>query len=100
MRVTIALGAFLFIAACATGGSRGKVENGLIDFGLSEERAECIANELDDRLDRSDMADVAYFLEGINDASSAGGALDALLEIDNPRAATAIGRAGLACAFG
>ena len=90
----------MFMTACATGGTRGQVENGLIDFGLSKERSECIADELDDRLDRSDMADVAYFLEGINDASSAGGALDALLEIDNSRAAAAIGRAGLACAFG
>ena len=100
MRAAFALILFLGASACATAGARGQIESRFIEFGLSKERAGCLAYELDERLDRGDMADIAYFLDGINGASSPGGALDALLEIDNPRAAGAIGRAGLACAFG
>lgn len=91
------LGLALF--ACATLSPRVRIENRLEQFGLSQQRAACMADELDGRLDRSDLADVADFVGNLNHATSAGGALDALLAIDNPRAAAAIARASIACAF-
>jgi len=93
------LGAFLMVAACATVSPRLRIEDRLFELGLSQERAECLADQLDERLDRRDLRDVADFLADLNDAGSAGGALDALLSIDNPRIVASIGRASVACAF-
>lgn len=91
--------AALALAACATVSPRKRIENRLIEFGLSEQKAECMGNELDDRLDRGDLKDVADFIGNINDATSPGEGLDALLSIDNARAAAAIARASVVCAF-
>lgn len=71
-----------------------------MEFGISPKRADCLAGELSDRLDRQELSDVAEFLDNMNRASSAGGALDALLKIDNPKAAAAVAGAGISCAFG
>jgi len=87
------------LAACATTGSRSTIAKRFEDFGLSSARANCLAAELDEDLDRSEMADVANFIGGLNEATSAGQALDALLDIDNPQIATAIAGASIACAF-
>ena len=89
----------LMMTACATISPHARIENRLIEFGFSEERADCLAEELDDRLDRSDLEAVADFIGDLNAASSPGETLDALIGIDNPRAAAAIARAGIACAF-
>jgi len=89
----------LLAAACATVSPRVRVEESFIDFGLSQERASCLANELDERLDRGDLADVADYVSGLNRVDTPRQALDALLRIDNPRAVGAIGAAGIACAF-
>ena len=70
-----------------------------MEFGLSHDRASCLASDLDERLDRSDLKDVANFVGELNEAASPGQSLDALLSIENPRAATAIARAGISCAF-
>lgn len=90
----------LFASACATISPRVRIENRLQELGVSENRSECLASELDERLDRSDLESVATFVGELNEATSAGETLDALLSIDNPRAASAIARAGLSCAFG
>lgn len=87
-------------AACATMSPAARVKSQLVALGVSEPRAECLAGELKDRLDKSDLDDVANFLEDLNRAQTPGNTLDALLKIDNPRAAAAIASAGLACAFG
>ena len=89
----------IFAAGCATLSPRSRIEQRFIEFGLSPERAYCLADELDDRLDRQDLNAVADFVGGLNAASSAGEALDALLSIDNARAASAIARATVSCAF-
>lgn len=99
LKKLILLAAALSLASCATVSPRKRIENRLVEFGLSEDKAECMGNELDDRLDRSDMQDVADFIGNINEASSPGEGLDALLSIDNARAAGAIARASVACAF-
>ncbi len=93
------VGAGLIIASCATISPRVRIENRLVEFGFSEERADCLADEMDERLERSDLEAVADFIGNLNAASSPGETLDALLGIDNPRAAAVIARAGIACAF-
>lgn len=98
-RSGILIGLSLLAAACATVSPRARVEDRFVEFGLSRERAGCLADELDQRLDRNDLAAVADYVGGLNAVTSAGEALDALLRIENPRAVAAIGAAGVACAF-
>lgn len=98
-RFAALFGAFLMIAACATLSPRSRIETRFVELGLSPARAACLSDELDSRLSRDELRDVANFLTDLNDAGSAGGALDALLAIDNPGVAASITRAGVACAF-
>ncbi len=100
MRLTVVVALILFIAACATTSPRAQIADRFVEFGVSQERADCLASELDERLERDDLNDVADYIGGLNEATSAGEALDALLRIGNPRAAAAIARASLACALG
>lgn len=91
--------AFLMVTACATLSPRAEIESRFIEFGLGADRAGCLADELDERLNREDLNAVADFVAGLNAASSPGQALDALISIDNPDAAAAIARSTIACAF-
>jgi hypothetical protein len=102
MRATrlIAAACLCAVAACATMSPASRVKSQLIALGVSEPRAECLAGELKDHLDKSDLNDVANFLEDLNRAQTPGNALDALLKIENPRAAAAIASAGITCALG
>jgi hypothetical protein len=90
---------FVLLLACASVSPRARIQNRFVEFGVSEERAKCLAKELDKRLDRGDLADVADFIGSLNEATSAGGALDALLGIENASAASAIVPSSVACAF-
>lgn len=94
------MGVILLTSACATLSPTDRIEDRFVEFGLSRDRAVCLADELDDRLDGDDLNDVADFLGNLNAATGPGEALDALLSIDNTRAASAIARASIACAFG
>lgn len=85
---------------CATMSPASRIESQFVSLGISKPRATCLSEELDRHLDRKDLNDVADFLEGLNRAQSPGGALDALLRIDNPQAAAAIASAGISCALG
>ena len=98
-RIVFMAAAFMGLAACATASPRADLEDQLLALGFSTDRAECFADELDERLEREDLRDVADFVASLNEAASPGEGLDALLSIDNPRAATAIARAGISCAF-
>lgn len=91
--------AALALAGCATLSPRVRIENRFVELGLSPGKADCMAKELDDRLDRADLNAVADFVGELNEAGSAGGVLDALLGIDNASAAAAIAASGVACAF-
>ena len=86
-------------AACATGFGAARLERQFVDLGFSADRAGCLAGELDERLEDDDMRAVSGFLDGLNQASTPGQSLDALVSIDNPDAAAAIARSALACAF-
>lgn len=100
--VEIMLGAAMMLAsaACVTMSPASRIEKQLKSLGVADARAECLSEELDRNLDSRDLKDVADFLEGLNRAQGPGQALDALLRIDNPRAAAAIASAGIVCAFG
>ncbi|MEO1151437.1 MAG: hypothetical protein AAFW83_10685 [Pseudomonadota bacterium] len=88
----------LALGGCATG-AKSSIASNLTRLGLSQDRSKCVAREMNDRLDRSDLQDVARFLDDVTDSRSPGNVLDTLLTIDNPRAAAAFARAGIACAF-
>lgn len=96
----MAFGSIALTAACATISTRSRIESELQSLGLSESRAECLAHDLDDNLDRDDLNAVANFLRDLNRSGSPDDALEALLSIDNPRAAAAIARSGVTCALG
>ncbi len=99
LRTGLLLVSAFAMTACATVSPRLRIENRFMELGLSERKASCMAHELDKRLDRDDMRDVADFIGRLNKASSTGENIDALLSIDNARAAGAIAASGLACTF-
>lgn len=89
---------FFLLASCATSGPE-RLEQQLIAIGLPSERASCLTNELDDRLNRREINELSSFLDGVNRASTPGETLDALLSIDDPNTSKAVASAGIACAF-
>ncbi|MEM8770385.1 MAG: hypothetical protein AAGD92_01935 [Pseudomonadota bacterium] len=99
MRIVLTAAAMAAVSACASLSPRAEIEDQFVSLGISRDRAECLADDLDERLDRDELVDVSNFVGSLNAADSAGGALDALLGIDNPRIAGAIARASVACAF-
>ena len=98
-RISAVFCMFLIVSGCAAISPRARVKNQFVEFGVSEPRASCLARELDGRLGRADLADVANFIGDLNEAESAGGALDALLAIDNASAAAAIVPSSVVCTF-
>jgi len=92
------LGSAFALIGCVSS-PRSEIVAGLQSVGLSKERASCIGKEMSNRLDNKDLQDVSRFMRDLNKSSSPGNVLDTLLTIDNPRAATALTRAGIACAF-
>ncbi len=90
----------VFLGACATLSPASRIQSQLVDLGISKSKASCIADELSERLDRSDLKEVADFLDDINAADSAGGAIDRLAAIDNTRAAAAVAASAITCALG
>jgi len=98
----VSFGSAIVLAWCATGcatGAQSSITSDLTRLGLSKSRAKCVAGEMNDRLKREDLRDVASFLSALNSSNSPGNTLDTLLTIDNPRAASAFARAGISCAF-
>ena len=87
-----------FAAACASS-PRGRIESRLINIGVDPDNAECLASELYTKLDRRELNAVADFLDGLDRSDTPGEAIDALLSIDDPRAAAGVARAGISCAL-
>lgn len=98
----VALGAALMmlVAACAsTLSPRDRIFDQLIGFGFSDKRATCVSDELDMRLARDELSNVADFFSGLNDIDGFAGLRSAILSIDDPDTAQASARAFLACVF-
>ncbi|MEL6366038.1 MAG: hypothetical protein AAFR11_14475 [Pseudomonadota bacterium] len=97
VRLVIAAALAGGLAACAS--NTGAVKSELVALGVGDNRAACLADEFNERLDRDDMNDVAAFLKRLNDTDSPGNVLDVLLTIDNPRAAAVAPVVGASCAI-
>lgn len=93
--VTISLVA---LAACSTV-SKFTIEDRLRELGLSRNQAECVADELDDRLDAGQMADVARTLDELTDDAGPRRVIDSLGRVSDDEIARAAAQAGVACIF-
>jgi hypothetical protein len=96
--VSAALAAIV-LASCATA-AKVTLNDRFRSIGLSAEMADCMVDDLDDRLSDDDLRDLARYASGLSRADSPGQAVDALLKFDNPRAVAAIGRAAFSCVTG
>ena len=93
-----AMAAFFAAGACATA-AKVTIEDRLQAIGLPAGQAGCMADQLEERLSSEDLQDLARYTVTLSRADSPGQAVDALLQIDNPRAVTAIGASGVSCIF-
>ncbi len=69
-------------------------------IGIPEGTADCMVDELDQRLSDEDIQDLARYTLTLSRADSTLGAIRSLMTIDNPRAVAAIGRSGVTCVSG
>ncbi|OFX03051.1 MAG: hypothetical protein A3E78_16800 [Alphaproteobacteria bacterium RIFCSPHIGHO2_12_FULL_63_12] len=99
MRIISAALAFALLASCATA-ARATLNDRFRAIGLSPDMADCLVDDLDQRLDDRDLRDLADFTVGLSRADNAIDAVDSLRRIDNPRAVAAIGRAAFTCVTG
>jgi hypothetical protein len=99
MRIVTAALSLALIASCATS-ARATLNDRFRAIGLSADMADCMVDDLDDRLDDRDLRDLARYTVGLSRADTPLEAVDMLLRIDNPRAVAAIGRAAFGCVSG
>jgi hypothetical protein len=99
MRLILAALSLALAASCATS-AKMTLNDRFKAIGLSAEMADCMVDDLDDRLSDDDLRDLARYAAGLSRADTPGRAVDALLEFDNPRAVAAIGRAAFSCVTG
>lgn len=92
----------LSLASCATPQSR--IRNGLIEFGVPEQPARCIAGELGQKLPGDKLAAVADLISGARAAPRASAnkanihrALDIIARAADPQIASVSLRVGIAC---
>ncbi len=99
MRTLGLAAALISVAACATA-ARATLQDRFETIGLSPRMAGCMVDDLDERLSDDDLRDLARYTVGLSRADTPLRAVESLLEIDNPRAVAAIGRAAFACVTG
>ena len=99
MRIVPAALGLVLLASCATA-AKITLNDRFKSIGLSPEMADCMVDDLDDRLSDEDLRDLARYTSGLSRADTPGQAVDALLRFDNPRAVAAIGRAAFSCVTG
>ncbi len=93
------LGAMLMLAGCATA-ARYTLQDRFRAIGLPDQTADCMVDELEQRLSSEDIQDLARYTLQLSRADSTFAAIRSLMAIDNPRAVTAIGRSGVSCVSG
>lgn len=98
MRFAFLIAAATALSACSTVAT-ATIENRLVNIGLSEQRAGCMADELDARLDDDDMTKLARHTINLSRSDTPGEALDALASIDDFGIARAVVASGTACLF-
>ncbi len=84
------------LASCTTIAS-ATLDNRLQAIGLPPETASCMAGDLEQNLSQDDLIDLTRYTFSVASASGPVEIVRSLMEIDNPRAVTAIGNAGISC---
>jgi hypothetical protein len=96
--MSAALGA-LMLAGCATA-ARYTLQDRFRAIGIPAGTADCMVDELDERLSNDDLQDLARYTVRLSRADTTMAAIRSLMTIDNPRAVTAIGASGVSCVTG
>jgi hypothetical protein len=89
----------LWLAGCATV-ARVTLEDRFQAIGIPEGIATCMVDDLDRNLSDEDLQDLARYTLRLSRADTTMAAVRSLMQIDNPRAVAAIGRAGVSCIAG
>lgn len=92
------VGAVLLVG-CATA-ARATLEDRFQAIGIPAGTAECMVDDLDQRLSDEDLQDLARYTLRLSRADSTMAAVRSLMTIDNPRAVAAIGRSAVSCISG
>ncbi|NOX94754.1 MAG: hypothetical protein GXP04_06540 [Alphaproteobacteria bacterium] len=101
MKISImaVLTAIVFVSGCATV-ARYTLQDRFRAIGIPAGTADCMVEELEQRLTSEDIQDLARYTVNLARADSTFAAIRALMQIDNPRAVTAIGASGVSCVTG
>lgn len=89
----------MLLAGCATA-ARYTLQDRFRAIGIPAGTADCMVDELDERLSNEDLQDLARYTVRLSRADSTLAAIRSLMTIDNPRAVTAVGASGVACVTG
>jgi hypothetical protein len=87
----------LALSACATI-DRATIADRLEKFGLSRDRAVCMAGELDDRLDDKQLGQFARFVSRLEKADTVLEARRSLRQVEDPKIARAVTASFFSCA--
>lgn len=98
-RIIPAACAVMLLAGCATA-ARYTLQDRFRAIGIPADTADCMVDELDERLSNEDLQDLARYTVRLSRADSTLAAIRSLMTIDNPRAVTAVGASGVACVTG
>jgi hypothetical protein len=85
-------------AACATI-DKATIADRLEKFGLSRDRAVCMSNELDDRLDDKQLGQFARFVSRLEQADTVLEARRSLRQVEDPKIARAVTGSFFSCAI-
>ena len=96
--VLLTAAALLAVTGCATV-SKFTIKDRLQELGFSNAQADCVADELDDRLSDDQLADVAKTLDDLTDSNGPRRVIDALGRVSDERIASAAAQAGISCIF-
>lgn len=95
----LALAGALSVTAYATA-ARLTLQDRFRAIGIPATTADCMVDELEQRLSAEDVQDLARYTVRLARADSTLAAIRSLMTIDNPRAVTAIGASGISCVTG
>lgn len=98
-RYVLAALAAVMLSACATA-ARYTLQDRFRAIGIPADTADCMVDELEERLSSEDVQDLAQYTLQLSRADSAMAAIRSLMSIDNPRAVTAVGASGISCVTG
>ena len=91
--------AAVMMASCATA-ARYTLQDRFRAIGIPGDTADCMVDELEERLSSEDVQDLARYTLELTRADSTFAAIRSLMRIDNPRAVKAVGASGVVCVTG